>query len=151
MYDGPFCILSIVDNRTFKRLAYQVLSHDPTHKDIEAFFGRFHAALKARGLSVQGITTDGSSLYPEPIATVFGDVPHQVCTFHVLRDLITEVLSAVAQVRKGLTAGAPKLGRGRPSTKAAKQAARRKKRIERKVGDLYEHRHLFIRRRLTPA
>jgi hypothetical protein len=151
LYDGPFCILSIVDNRTFKRLAYQVLSHDPTHKDIEAFFGRFHAALKARGLSVKGITTDGSSLYPEPIATVFGDAPHQVCTFHVLRDLITEVLSAVAQVRKGLTAGAPKLGRGRPSTKAAKQAARRKKRIERKVGDLYEHRHLFVRRRLTSA
>jgi hypothetical protein len=27
--DGPLCILSIVDNRTFKRLAYQVLSHDP--------------------------------------------------------------------------------------------------------------------------
>src|SRR6516162_2714038 len=56
LYDGPFCILSIVDNRTFKRLAYQVLSHDPTHKDIEAFFGRFRAALEARGLSVQGIT-----------------------------------------------------------------------------------------------
>jgi hypothetical protein len=116
--DGPFCILSIVDNRTFKRLAYQVLSHDPTHKDIEAFFGRFRTALDARGLSVEGITTDGSSLYPEPIATVFGDVPHQVCTFHVLRDRITEVLSAVAQVRKG---------------------------------DLFEHRHLFVRRHLTPA
>jgi hypothetical protein len=151
LYDGPFCILSIVDNRTFKRLAYQVLSHDPTHKDIEAFFGRFRTALDTRGLSVQGITTDGSSLYPEPIATVFGAVPHQVCTFHLLRDLITEVLSAVAQVRKSLTAGTPKLGRGRPSTKAAKQAARRKKRIERKVGDLYEHRHLFVRRHLTPA
>src|SRR3954468_19367991 len=151
LYDGPFCILSIVDNRTFKRLAYQVLSHDPTHKDIEAFFDRFRTALEARGLSLKGITTDVSSLYPEPIATVFGDVPHQVCTFHVLRDLIQEVLSAVARVRKDLTAGAPKLGRGRPSTKAAKQAARRKKRIERKVGDLYEHRHLFVRRRLTPA
>src|SRR3954447_21639453 len=149
LYDGPFCILSIVDNRTFKRLAYQVLAHDPTHKDIEAFFGRFRTALDARALSVRGITTDGSSLYPEPIATVFGAVPHQVCTFHVLRDLIKEVLSAVAQERKRLTAGAPKLGRGRPSTKAAKRAARRKKRIERKVGDLFEHRHLFVRRYLT--
>src|SRR5262249_9097926 len=119
LYDGPFCILSIVDNRSFKRLSYQALSHDPTHKDIEAFFRRFRTALDARGLSVQGITTDGSSLYPEPIAAVFGAVPHQVCTFHVLRDLIQEVLSAVAQVRKGLTAGAPKLGRGRPSTRAA--------------------------------
>ena len=45
LYDGPFCILSIVDNRTFKRLTYQVLDHDPTHKDITAFFRRFHAAL----------------------------------------------------------------------------------------------------------
>jgi cytochrome c peroxidase len=29
--------LSIVDNRTFKRLLYQVLDHDPDHKDITAF------------------------------------------------------------------------------------------------------------------
>ena len=85
LYDGPFCILSIVDNRTFKRLAYQILYHDPTKRDIEAFFRRFHAALQARGLTLQGITTDGSELYPEPIATVFGDVPHQLCTFHTIR------------------------------------------------------------------
>ena len=85
LYDGPFCILSIVDNRTFKRLAYQVLSHNPTHRDINAFFRRFQAALTARGLSLQGITTDGSSLDPEPIATVFGEVPHQLCTFHTVR------------------------------------------------------------------
>jgi hypothetical protein len=151
LYDGPFCILSIVDNRTFKRLAYQVLSHPPTHRDIEAFFRRFHAALQARGLTLRGITTDGSELYPEPIATVFGDVPHQVCTFHVLRDVTKAVLSAVAKVRKDLTAGAPKLPRGRPATQAAKRAARRKKRIERKVGDLFEHRYLFVQRRLTAS
>jgi hypothetical protein len=64
LYDGPFCILSIVDNRTFKRLTYQVLDHDPTHKDIEAFFGRFHAALSARGLTLKGITTDRR--FPRP-------------------------------------------------------------------------------------
>jgi hypothetical protein len=34
LYDGPFCVLSIVDNRTFKRLLYQVLDHDPEHQDI---------------------------------------------------------------------------------------------------------------------
>ena len=38
---------------------------------------RFRQALEARGLTVQGITTDGSTLYPEPIAAVFGAVPHQ--------------------------------------------------------------------------
>src|SRR4051812_43658841 len=151
LYDGPFCILSLVDNRTFKRLSYQVLDHDPTSQDIEAFFRRFQAALESRGLSVKGITTDGSSLYPEPIAAVFGDVPHQLCTFHVLRDVTQAVLSAVARLRKDLAAGAPKLPRGRPSSKAAKRAARRKKRIEGKVGELYRHRYLFVRRHLTAS
>jgi hypothetical protein len=151
LYDGPFCILSIVDNRTFKRLLTQALDHDPTHKDIEAFFGRFHAALKTRGLTLQGITTDGSALYPEPIATVFGEVPHQLCTFHVLKEVTKAVLGAVAKLRKGLAAVAPKLARGRPASKAAKRAARRKKRIEQKVGDLFEHRYLFVRHHLTTS
>jgi hypothetical protein len=78
LYDGPFCILSLVDNRTYKRLAYQVLSRAPTAKDVEGFFRRFRRALEARGLSVRGVTTDGSALYPEPIAAVFGEVPHQI-------------------------------------------------------------------------
>ena len=108
MYDGPFCILSIVDNRTFKRLAYQVLNHDPNHTDIEAFFRRFHEALQTRGLTLRGITTDGSPLYPEAITTVFGTIPHQICTFHVLREITKAVLSAVAKVRKALTASAPR-------------------------------------------
>jgi hypothetical protein len=151
LYDGPFCILSIVDNHTFKRLAYQVLDHNPTHSDIEAFFRRFHTALAARGMTLRGITTDGSELDPEPIAMVFGDVPHQLCTFHVLREITKAVLCAVAQVRKVLTAGAPKLPRGRPATKAAKQAARRKNRLEHKVSELFEHRYLFVQRHLTPS
>ena len=77
LYDGPFCILSIVDNRTFKRLSYQVLDHDPTQRTSR----RSSAAStgpRARGLTLQGITTDGSALYPEPIAEVFGEIPHQV-------------------------------------------------------------------------
>jgi Transposase len=141
----------MVDNRTFKRLAYHVLSRAPTAKDIEAFFRRFHAALETRGLTLKGITTDGSALYPEAITAVFGPIPHQVCTFHVLREVTQAVLSAVAQGRKRLTAGAPKLPRGRPGSKAARRAARRKKRIEQKVGELFEHRYLFVQRRLTAS
>src|SRR6184192_3836883 len=60
LYDGPFCVLFVVDNRTFKRLLYQVLDHDPGHKDIEAFLRRFEKALRQRGLVLQGVTTDGS-------------------------------------------------------------------------------------------
>ena len=151
LYDGPFCVLSIVDNRTFRRITYEVLDHDPTHTDIERFFRRFQSLLEDRGLELKGITTDGSSLYPEPISKVFGDAPHQVCEFHVIKELTKAVLRAVAKVRKELAASKPKLGRGRPSTAAARKAARRRQRIDRKVGDLFEHRYLFVRHDLTPA
>jgi hypothetical protein len=151
LYDAPFCVLSIVDNRTFQRLAYRVLDHDPTQDDITDFFRGFRAALDQRGLVLRGITTDGSALYPVPIVEVFGDVPHQVCQFHVLAELLKAVLGAVAQVRKQLAAKKPRLKRGRPGSKPARRAARRKKRLEQKVGDLFAHRHVFVQRQLSPS
>lgn len=151
LYDGPFCVLSIVDNRTFKRLLYQVLDHDPDHRDIAAFFHRFRMALRLRGLRLRGVTTDASPLYPEPLREVFGDVPHQICEFHVIKELTKAILRAVAQVRKKLAAQKPAGQRGRPTTTAARRIARRRKRLQQKVADLFEHRHLFVQHQLTPA
>jgi hypothetical protein len=151
LYDGCFCVLSIVDNRTFRRITYEVLDHDPTQADVESLFRTFEAALQQRGLTLRGITTDGSSLYPEPISRVFGEVPHQLCEFHVIKELTKGVLRALARVRKELAATKPKLGRGRPSSVTARKAARRRKWIEQKVGDLFQHRYLFVQHSLTPV
>lgn len=151
LYDGPFCVLSLVDNRTFKRILYQVLDHDPEHKVIIAFLRRFQATLKQRALSLQGITTDASPLYPEPLCLVFPGVPHQLCEFHIIKELTKAILRAVAQVRKKLAARKPAAKRGRPSTTADKQAARQRKRLQQKIADLFEHRYLFVQHTLTPA
>ncbi len=150
LYDGPFCVLSIVDNRTFKRLFYQVLEHDPSHEDMLAFFQRFQAVLQARHLSVRGITTDGSPLYPATILAVFGPVPHQICEFHILKDLNQAILRAVAQVRKQLAAQQPKLGRGRP-IRAQRKLAQKRQRLQQKIADLFAYRHLFVQRQLSPS
>jgi hypothetical protein len=149
VYDGPFCILSAVDNRCYKRLLYEVLDHDPDHDDIRAFLRRLKTALTARDLTLVGITTDGSALYPEPLTEIFSGVPHQICTFHVLADVVKAVLRAVASERKRLAAQQPKLSKGRPSTQAAKAAARKKKRLAQQRGDLYTHRHLFVQHHLS--
>jgi hypothetical protein len=151
LYDGPFCVLSIVDNRTFKRLLYQVLDHDPDHCDVAAFFRRFDMALRLRRLKLQGVTTDASPLYPEPLREVFGDVPHQVCEFHVIKELTKAILRALAQVRKKLAAQKPSGQRGRPTTAAAKRIARRRQHLQQKVAALFEHRHLFVQHDLSPA
>jgi hypothetical protein len=150
LYDGPYCVLSIVDNHRFNRLVYEVLDHNPTEEDITKFFTRFQEALTARGLSLKGVTTDGSQLYPTPIAQVFGSVPHQVCQFHVIAEINKAVLKAVAKVRRQLKGTLPKIGRGRPSAANRKLAAR-KKRIEARIADLFDRRHLFVQHHLTPA
>jgi len=149
LYDGPFCILSVVDNRRYKRLLYEVLDHDPTHDDIRAFLRRLKTALVARDLPLLGVTTDGSALYPEPLREVFGKVRHQICQFHVVAEVSKAVLGAVASARKGLAAQQPKLRRGRPRTPAAKQAARTKKRLEAQRTALFTHRYLFVQRHLS--
>ena len=150
LYDGPFCILSIVDNRSYKRLFYQVLEHDPNQLDMLAFMERFQAVLQARQLAVLGITTDGSNLYPTALAAVFPGVPHQLCKFHLLKELNQAVLRAVAQVRKQLAAQQPQLGRGRP-TGAKRKLAQQRQRLQQKIGDLFEHRFLFVQKHLTEA
>jgi hypothetical protein len=150
LYDGPFCVLSLVDNRTFTRLMYRVLEKDPTQDDIRALLRDFKAHLDARGLKVAGVTTDGSSLYPAPLSEVFSGVPHQVCRFHVLKEITKAVLHALAKLRKEMKARLPKRPRGRPK-KGQSREVRRAKRQEERINDLFEHRHLFVRRKLTAA
>jgi hypothetical protein len=149
LYDGPFCMLSAVDNRRYKRLLYDVLDHDPTHEDIRAFLGRLKTALSVRALTLCGVTTDGSALYPEPLREVFEDVPHHICTFHIVAEVNKAVWGAVASARKGLAATQPKLPRGRPSTQAAKAAARTKKRLAGQCAALFTHRYVFVQRHLN--
>ena len=61
--------------------------HDPTHEDIRAFLGRLKTVLTARDLALCGVTTDGSALYPAPLREVFGQVRHQICTFHIMAEI----------------------------------------------------------------
>jgi hypothetical protein len=152
LYDGPFCILLAVDARRQRRLLYEVLDHDPTQVDILYFLARLHDQIKARGQQVLGITTDASPLYPVPVALALGDVPHQLCEFHLLKELTQAVLHALARLRKQLAAQTPKLPRGRPrATPAARRRHRRAQRLRQRVADLFEHRYLFVRHHLSAA
>jgi hypothetical protein len=152
LYDGPFCILSAVDARRQRRLLYQVLDHNPTQVDILYFLARLNDQLRSRGHTVAGITTDGSPLYPRPIALVLGDVRHQVCEFHVLKELSKTILRVLARLRKRLAAQTPKLSRGRPkNTPEAQRRHRQTQALGQRVTELFDKRHLFVRHHLTAA
>jgi transposase-like protein len=148
LQDGPFCVISIVDNRRYNRLAFRVLDHQPTRKDVLTFLREFKAHLDNRGLGVRGISTDGSALYPKVLKKLWPDVPHQVCRFHILMELTKAVLRALAKLRQEMKAKLPKFKRGHPS-KAQQKLARRFKRRKQRVAALFKHRHLFVRRHLS--
>jgi hypothetical protein len=150
VYDGPFCILSVVDHRRHHRLAFGVLDHNPTHDDVRAFLVEFKGQLDQRGRAVRGITTDGSPLYPKVLQELWPDVPHQLCEFHILKEITKAVLHALAKFRKELKAQIPKQRRGRPSPAGPAQA-RKVARQQQPVAALCEHRHRFVRHQLSAA
>ena len=151
LYDGPFCVLSAVDSRRQRRLMYEVLDHDPQHEDIRRFLERLQRAITARHGTTRGVTTDASPLYPQPILQVFGPIPHQICEFHILKELNKAVLRVVARLRKRIAAQMPALGRGRPATAPAKRTQRRRAAMKRRIAELFQHRHLFVRHHLTAS
>ncbi len=152
LYDGPFCVLSAVDARQQRRLLYEVLDRSPNGADILCFLARLNDQIIARGRAVVAITTDASPLYPKPIAVLFGGVAHQVCEFHIKKELTKAVLRVLARLRKQLAAEAPPLPRGRcPNTPKAQRLHQQARVIEQRVRDLFDHRHLFVRHHLTDA
>ena len=145
-------MLSVVDARQQRRLRYEVLDHDPTRFDILLFLARLQEQLTARGLTALGITTDASPLYPLPIPLALGDIPHQVCAFHVVKELTQMVLRVLAQIRKRLTEQKPKRPRGRPpNTAEGQQLHGQAQAIQQRVATLFEHRYLFVRHHLSAA
>src|SRR6266700_3309648 len=54
---ATWCSVGHATSTSSTRSRYQVLDHDPDHRDIAAFFQRFRMALRLRRLKLQGVTT----------------------------------------------------------------------------------------------
>jgi hypothetical protein len=131
---------------------YRVLDHDPTTKDILELFRAFHKVLTSRELKLFGITSDASSLYTEPVKTVFPGVRHQICEFHVKKEINKAVLKAVTQVRRELEKTKTKRNtRGRPTTKEEKAIIGKNERIDAKISALFKNRYLFVQKELSAS
>jgi hypothetical protein len=117
---------------------------------------RFLANLACWGLRPQVVVSDGSNLYPEVLAEIWPHAKHQLCVFHLLRDVLNKVLAAVRRLRQSQRrrgrAGRPRR-RGRPSQR---QAARRRQSgptVKEKAAFVWKHRFLIVKKaaKLTKA
>ena len=108
---------------------------------------RFLKNLKAWGLAPEVVVTDGSNLYPEVLAELWPEARHQLCVFHVLKELHKLVLDAVRRLRRGLSRRGNwgrKRKRGRPP---GGRARRRGLTHKEKSAFVFEHRWLIVKRR----
>jgi hypothetical protein len=110
---------------------------------------RFLQNLKNWGLRPRVVVTDGSNLYPALLAELWPEADHQLCVFHLLKEINTLILDAVRRLRQGMSrrgrAGRKKK-RGRKGAKR-RAAARRGPTLKEKSAFVFRHRHLIVKRR----
>ena len=49
------------------------------------------------------MVTDGSNLYPTVLAELWPDADHQLCVFHVIKDINKLILDAVRRMQKAMS------------------------------------------------
>jgi hypothetical protein len=110
---------------------------------------RFLGNPKNWALDPEVVVTDGSNLYPTVLAELWPDADHQLCVFHIIKDINKLTLDAVRRMRTAMSrrgkAGRKKK-RGRKGAKS-KAAARRGMTVKQKAHFVFQRRHLIVKRR----
>ena len=102
---------------------------------------RFLGNLRAWGFAPRVVVTDGSNLYPAVLAELWPHAAHQLCVFHVLKDINQLILDEVRRLRKQLAR------RGRSQRRRSRRG--RGVRAKEKAHFIFKHRHLIVQRRQT--
>ena len=110
--------------------------------------GRFLRQLRAHGFAPRVVVTDGSTLYPAVLAAVWPEAEHQLCVFHVEKDINGLILDAVRRTRREMARRGRrgrKRRRGRP--KKGPKTRRRQERLREQAKFVYKRRHVIVKRR----
>jgi transposase-like protein len=161
LFSGTLCVDELHLGRFTLLLATDPLADLPVafalvDANDQGHMRRFLQNLKNWGLVPKVVVTDGSNLYPTVLAELWPDADHQLCVFHVIKDINKLILDAVRRLRSAMSrrgkAGRKKK-RGRKGAKSKAAAARRGMTVKEKAHFVFKHRHLIVKRRenLTEA
>jgi hypothetical protein len=120
-----------------------VASNDKDH------MRRFLKNLQAWGLAPEVAVTDGSNLYPAILAELWPDARHQLCVFHVLKEIHKHVLDAVRRLRRGLSRRGNRGRKRKPGRRPKGRTRRRGLTNKEKSAFVFKHRWLIVKRRDT--
>jgi hypothetical protein len=154
-FSGTLCVDELHLGRFTLLLATDPLSDFPiafalVASNDQAHMRRFLGNLRTWGLEPKVVVTDGSNLYPAVLAEWWPDADHQLCIFHVIKDINKLILDAVRRMRTAMgrrgKAGRKKK-RGRKGAKSKAAAARRGMTVKEKANFVFKRRHLIVKRR----
>jgi Transposase len=134
---GAYTLLLATDPLADLPVAFALVSAND-----QAHMGRFLRNLKNGGLLPRVVVSDGSGLYPALLAEVWPKAKHQLCVFHVLKDILEKVRQAVRRLQRGPAR------RGRAGRKGRRGQARRRQgpSAKEKASFVYKHRYLIVKR-----
>ena len=141
---GRFTLLLATDPISDLPVAFALVSrNDQDH------MRRFLKNLATWGLEPAVVVTDGSPLYPAVLANLWPTARHQLCVFHVLKDINELILNGVRRLARAMARrgnGGRKRKRGRPSkTRQAARAAAGPTNKE-KSAFVLKHRFLIVKK-----
>ena len=109
---------------------------------------RFLGNLKAWGLAPQVVVSDGSTLYPAVLAELWPAARHQLCVFHVLKDINDLIVAGVRRLARAMARrgkAGRKRRRGRPSKARRAARAAAGPTLKEKAGFVLKHRFLVVK------
>ena len=141
---GRFTLLLATDPIRDLPVAFSLISaNDHDH------MRRFLQNLKNWGLVPTTVITDGSNLYPALLAELWPGAEHQLCVFHILKEINKLILDAVRRLRRGMA----RRGRAGRKKKRGRKGAKRRAAVRRgltkqeKSAFVFQHRDLIVKRR----
>ena len=155
LFSGTLCIDELHLGRFTLLLATDPLSDLPVafalvSKNDQDHMRRWLGNLKNWGLNPKVVVTDGSNLYPSVLAELWPNADHQLCIFHVIKDINKLILDAVRRMQRAMSrrgkAGRKKK-RGRKRAKSKARVARRGLTLKEKATFVFQHRYLIVKRR----
>ena len=152
-FSGTLCVDELHLGRYTLLLATDPLGDFPVafalvDKNDQAHMRRFLQNMKRSGLTPEVVITDGSDLYPKLLAALWPDARHQLCVFHVIKDINDHVLDAARRMRRELSRRGNKGRRPRRGRRTKAQRAyakRRKKLLKEQAHFVHKHRYLIIK------
>jgi transposase-like protein len=154
MFSGTLCVDEIHLGKYTLLLATDPLSDMPVafalvSTNDQPHMRRFLKNLHTWGLQPRVVVTDDSALYPKVLAELWSKAEHQLCVFHVIKNINKLVLDALRRLRNALARkgkGGRRKRRGRKSKAQKLQQERRGPTAKEKSKFIYKHRFLIVMR-----